>query len=464
MNEGRVPSRHRGAIRPYVLLFVLLSAVYHSNLRPIASGDSLPASLIPFSILLDGSINLDRFGPYISQHVAYGSAVLHKSGSHWYSVYPIAGPVLVTPLYLPIAFVPWIAKQPPGPLIAMARVAEKVVAVALAAAAAIALLFLLRRLTSGRAAWILTLLFALGTGNWSTSSQALWQHTFGQLAIIGCLYSIVRFSVPHPQPRWYWTAGTFAACALAIRPTNLALLPALALVLWVQPGRLAHYLRVFVPPVLAAALVAAYNFAVFHSFAGGYPAKLGGRLFDGLPGVLLSPGRGLLVYTPIALFALAAFAPRARESRRQHRLIVVAAGVFSLFHIAFIATWPVWWGGYCWGPRLLTEILAPVMILIAVGLPAIRERALKRAFAPIAVYCCLIQVVGVYCYPKGRWDHLPVSVDDSPARLWNWADNPIVRTAQGGVAWEPYSIVAAAATGGWPAAVKKLQQLGINTY
>jgi hypothetical protein len=50
-------------------MFVLLSAVYHSNLRPIASGDFLPASMIPFSILLDGSIALDRFGPYVNERV-----------------------------------------------------------------------------------------------------------------------------------------------------------------------------------------------------------------------------------------------------------------------------------------------------------------------------------------------------------------------------------------------------------
>ena len=448
MNQSLTPSRRKRAVRRIVLLFVLLSVLYHSNLRPVASGDSLPASLIPFSVLLDGSITLDRFGPYMHEHVWYSSAVLHEMGGHWYSVYPIAGPVLVTPLYLPVAFVPWIGRQPPGTVIAIARVAEKVVSVFLAAGAAIALLLLLRRLTSERAAWMLTLLFALGTGNWSTSSQALWQHTFGEVAIIGCLYSIERWGASDRRTHWYWSAGAFAAVALAIRPTNLALIPALAVVLWLRPSRLIDCVCVFAPPVLAGTLIAAYNFAVFHSVAGGYPAKLDGRFFDGLLGILLSPGRGLLIYTPVAIFALAAFAPRARESRRQHRLVVAAASVFSLLYIAFIAMWPVWWGGYCWGPRLLTEILAPVVILIAVGLPSIESKGLKWMFAGAAVYCCLIQALGVYCYPKGHWDRLPVSVNDDPARLWNWADNPLVRTARGGFAREPYSIVAAAATGG----------------
>src|ERR1700674_4279934 len=119
MHSRWARSGQKRAIRPYVLLFVLLSVVYHSNLRPVASGDSLPASLIPFSILLDGSITLDRFGPYVSEHIWYSAAVLRKTGRHWYSVYPIVGPALVTPLYLPIALVPWVRKQPPGTLIAI---------------------------------------------------------------------------------------------------------------------------------------------------------------------------------------------------------------------------------------------------------------------------------------------------------------------------------------------------------
>jgi hypothetical protein len=134
--------------RPYILLFIFLSVVYHSNLRPIASGDSLSASLIPFCVLLDGSIALDRFALYITEHIWYGPEVLRNRGGHWYSIYPITGPALATPLYIPIAYLPWIRKAPPGTLIAIARIVEKVTAVAVAAGAAVFLLFMLRRLTS----------------------------------------------------------------------------------------------------------------------------------------------------------------------------------------------------------------------------------------------------------------------------------------------------------------------------
>ena len=451
-------------LRPYVLLFALLTVVYHSNVRPIASGDSLPAALIPFSILLDRSPTLDRFGPYLSQHVWFAPAVVQKVGGHWYSRYPIAGPILTTPLYLPIAFIPRLGRQSPATLIAIARIAEKVVAAALAAAAALLLLLLLRRITSHRAAWLLTLVFALGTANWSTSSQALWQHTYGQLAILACLYAIERLRGSGVETRWYWIAGIAAGCALAIRPTNVLILPALAVVLWIRRANLADYCRAFLTPALAAAATAAYNFLVFHRLAGGYTVKWNGRIVDGLPGILFSPGRGLLIYTPIAIFALAALASRSREVRQQHRLVVMAASLFIVLYLAFFAAFPIWWGGYCWGPRLLTEILVPLMILVAVGLPALTSRRLRGAFVVLAIYGSLIQAIGVYDYPKGQWDALPASVDNHPDRAWNWVDNPVIRTARGGLAWEPYAIVAAALRGGPRAAAEKMRQFGINPY
>jgi hypothetical protein len=454
----------RRAARHYLLLFALLTGVYHSNLRPIASGDSLPASLVPFSLLLDHSIALDRFGPHIEAQVWYATAVLHKAGDHWYSVYPIAGPVLATPLYLPIVFVPGIRKMPPATLISIARILEKGVAVFLASATVIALLFLLRRVVSERAAWLLALVFAFGTGNWSTSSQAMWQHTFGQLAIVGCLYAVARWDGEESEPRWEWMAGLSAALALAIRPTNAALLPGLALALWLERARAVRYLRLFAGPAFGAVLVLVYNVSVFGNAGGGYRARLDGRILEGLAGIILSPGRGLLIYTPIVVLALAALAPQAREMRRRHRSLLVAAGVFVLLHIGIIAGWPVWWGGYCWGPRLLTEILAPVMAILAIGWPALQTRVFAWMFGMMAVYCLLVQALGVYCYPKGHWDHLPISVNDAPARLWDWVDTPFVRTARGGVAWEPYAIVGATMTGGLPAGAEKLRQLGVNPF
>ena len=57
----------------------------------------------------------------------------------------------------------------------------------------------------------------------------------------------------------------------------------------------------------------------------------------------------------------------------------------------------------------------------------------RGAFAVLALYSVFVQGVGVFFYPKGHWDSTPTSVDNAPDRLWEWQDNPIVRTVRGGL-------------------------------
>src|SRR5262249_42563596 len=159
-----------------------------------------------------------------------------------------------------------------------------------------------------------------------------------------------RWRESNGGPRWFWLAGLFAGCAVAIRPTNVAMLPALAVALWFLRVPFLNAARVAVPILLVAALTAFYNFTAFGRITGGYPAALDGHFWSGLAGVLLSPARGLLIYTPALAFALAVLLPRARASRRQHTPLLIAASIFVVLQIGFIAKWQFWWGGYCWGP------------------------------------------------------------------------------------------------------------------
>ena len=447
--------------RPYVLLFLGLTVIYHSNLRPIPAGDSLPAALIPFSMVLDHSITLDRFAPWLKEHATDGQ--VHRLHGHWYTTYPIAGPVLVSPLYLPAALIPALRHMPPESLVAVARIAEKFTAVTLTAASAVWLLALLGRIAPHGFALALTWIFALCTPSWSISSQAMWQHTFGGVVIIGCFYFLERWEATK-EPLWLWYIGAAASAALLIRPSNIFLIAALMAAVWIQGGHRRDLGRVVVPAMAALALLIPYNLLATGNVTGRYsPEELTVGDLRGWAGILVSPGRGLLVYTPIALVALAAFLPIARKKRIEHRALFTAAVLFAAGQIVLLGALPAWWGGYCWGPRYFTEALPGLFVLIALAMPAIRGWT-RYAFAATALYCFFIQALGVYYYPKGHWDHLPVSVDQAPERLWDWRDNPIVRTLHGGPTWEPYVIVETACKGGLPAAAKRLRAFGISIY
>src|SRR5579862_8700086 len=118
-------------VRPYILLFIGLSVIYHANFRPIDSSDTLPAALIPFALVLDHNITLDRFGPWLAAHVSYTPSVIHYGNGHYFSAYPIGAPLLVSPLYTPAIFS---ARQwDPAALVTLARIAEKIAASAVTA-------------------------------------------------------------------------------------------------------------------------------------------------------------------------------------------------------------------------------------------------------------------------------------------------------------------------------------------
>ncbi|HEX5229838.1 MAG TPA: hypothetical protein VFW44_19135 [Bryobacteraceae bacterium] len=457
-------------VRPYILLFLGLNVVYHANLRPIDASDTLPASLIPFSIVLDHSITLRRFAPWLRGHVWYSRYVTHKKHDHVFSSYPIGAPVLLSPLYLPAAFI-GLRNWDPESLVILARIVEKFVSAAVAALSAVLLLLLLERITSRGWAWALTLVYALATETWAISSQALWQHGPGELAIVGALLAFECWASRPSRDHCLWICGACVAAAITIRPTNAVLLPALAVGLYLAKPSTRQWIALFAPCVVIGGLLAAYNWHVFQRLSGGYAASGAHKSWLGATaGLLVSPSRGILIYTPVVLFAIFAFLPRAAAARhRQRPLFVAAASLLFLLLAAISASTSlspsvVWWGGYCWGPRMLTELAPPLIVLMAFGVATIDQPWVRRAFATLAIYSMSTQVVGVFFYPNGHWDGLPEPINATGGRLWDWRDNPVARTIRGGFYWEPYAIVGAGMTGGLSAAAQRMRDLNVNPY
>ena len=175
------------ASRPALTLFLGALLLYNLNCRPIPSGDTAPAALLPLEIVLHGRVTLDRLQPLLRESYAGDTYFLRASHGHYYSNYPVVQPLLLTPLYLPLSLIPSARQWPPLTEVLVARVLEKLLASAIAAASAVLLLLLLRRLTTANRALFLAAIYAFATNTWSTSSQALWQHGASQLTITASL-------------------------------------------------------------------------------------------------------------------------------------------------------------------------------------------------------------------------------------------------------------------------------------
>ena len=129
---------------------------------------------------------------------------------------------------------------------------------------------------------------------------------------------------------------------------------------------------------------------------------MGAHFLAGVAGALFSPGRGLPVYCLFLLFAAAlgigawleAEAGRPVLAGFRRRRILRGSSRPDRFGAGM-------WGGACWGPRLLTEMMPFLVLLIVPSFDAVMtSRWQRRMFLPL-------QFVGSFCYPNGRWGSAP---------------------------------------------------------
>src|SRR6185503_4969652 len=226
-----------------------------------------------------------------------------------------------------------------------------------------------RLVSSEGVALVVAGLYAFATTTLSVGSQALWEHGPATLSVALALWGLAR-----RDARGTGAAAFALAAAVFMRPTNVLLAIPLAAVLLQRTAGAGRSLLAWSAPPLAA--LAAYNTWHFGTpWSSGRDATLTAPWWSadplaGLAGLLLSPGRGLFVYSPVLILGVAGLAAGWRRGRP---LFAPAAAGVALF-VAACAFRQVWWGGYCYGPRMLAD-LAP---LLAFGLVPVAEAAATR--------------------------------------------------------------------------------------
>ena len=425
-------------------LFLVAFCVYNLNLRPIPSGDTAPAALLPFSIVAGHTITFDRMAIWYreTQHMKPAWFTRAADG-HYYSSFPIALPLVLTPFYAPFVAFFDVQHMPIERLVMLARVFEKVSASLIAALSVVAFLALGERLANARTAWLLTAVYAFGSPTWSTSSQALWQHGACELVIILGLICLIRQSQTPESDLPVALAGFFAGFGVALRLSNALFCIAVGAYVLLSRWGIKRKVMFAACAFLPVAALLAYNFRVFGSAFGSYPAGwlLQGNVLAGVAGLLISPSRGLLVFCPVFLFSAVGVYLWLKGPSLPHTEIYWICLLVAATHIIAVGRWRLWYGGFSYGPRLLTDVVPCLVVLL---IPAMRllevSRGWRFAFGAAFALSIFVQVVGAFYFPNGHWDALPQSVDQHHERLWDWRDNQILRSAKAGPVLVPYRL------------------------
>lgn len=459
------PSRTDYLFAFAVAVFVFVTHAVSPNSQPYDSRWAVHTTL---SLIHDGDTNLDEHLPALEADGFYHIECVFPDGSrirrlassrqcqdgHYYHFYPLGVPLLTAPVVAPLEL--FLQSLQPGlgnladryllteihrtffrgHLIAASRMTELLVASLLIALSAAILYLMSREWLSIPMALVLALLYAFGSSAWSTGSRALWMHGYSMLLLV---FGFWMLRLGRGGFRWAWpVAGTVLTFAFFVRPTNVV--PLAMVGLWILWRHRAQTLRFVAGALPVCLLFAGLHLSIYKSIIPTYSRvtrlqepglSVGPHVPAALVGNLVSPSRGLLVYTPLVLFSAAGLWLWYR--RRDSRDWALLLGAVVAGHYLLICFYEDWFGGHGYGPRYFADI-TPLLLLPLAGLLATPWRVSWGAPLVLAsVVSVFIHSQGAWCWPCMEWVTKPTEIRESEWRLWDWKDPMFLRGFQPGL-------------------------------
>jgi len=462
-----------------LVLFILCCVVYLANGQAITSNDNVPASILALNWLDNGIFHFDalRDTYFYNSRPAVPYFFVEAPNGHLTSTYPIGTSIITFPIY----FVLWMGLRSveliqtlltgvPANLFELTDKAShsniysfQKIAATIVASLSVVLFYLSLRLKfiSPFVILLSTFIFAFCTTTWMISSQGLWQHGPSNLVVLAIIFTLLKANratdanpATHARRRTLLVLTGFLCGLLpGIRPTSVIFSFVAVVYAVVIFRKEALYLLLGLPSLLMSAC---WNFYFFgfdlkYFLVGGYSRFAeGDRSFAeqyyiltwqqfkiGFLGLLVSPSRGLLIFSPITLLALPGAVQLFRHrGKEDEKLILLMTGAAFILFIQY-CFFSIWTGGWGYGPRYMTDLIPIIGWLIAYCLDAAFHQwhRFKAGMAILTASSLSLligvslasQLVGAFS-PDTLWDSIPYS---STERIWQWSDNQIVRHARG---------------------------------
>ncbi len=426
-----------------MLIFFIPFVIYLINGREISSGDPTPTVFVAVNLVKHGTVFLDDLRDYIPYHNT--PYFVSERMGHIVSNYPVFPGLMAAPVFAPFV---WLGMIAPGDGDLVWKYLSKLSGALYTALSVLGMYLALKRLISREGALGLAWAYGLGTALWPVAAQSLWQHGPSVFWWAVCFYALIRAAETERGrgfSGWAALGGTAAGCAVLCRTVNGIGAAGLCLALAVRYGRKAGAFAV--PAAGLSAALILYNVALFGSWKGGdsvlhalhweldrmVGSSWSTPLAVGLPGQLISPSRGIFVFSPFLLFALWGMAEVWRKPGPVWRLIAWTVPIPVVMWAVF-GKYIVWWGGNShYGPRYQIETYPFLMLYLA----AVWERLngqgwLRWGFILLVGYSVLVQAIGAFCYPSD-WAVAPVDITEDKGRLWDWSNNQIWSCLRSGI-------------------------------
>jgi len=396
------------------------------------------------SIIHDHNTDLDEYEDQLELDAFQG---VEQVDGHYYQIFPVGAALISVPFVLVLdPVLPVLADRVPAidryirsrtswdidsiTVISVSLGIERLIASIIVACGAMMMFALARLSLRTRDAMFIVFLFAFATPAWSVASRAMWQHGPSMFCLALVMYCLLR---SEERSRWLAVAGLAIALAYVIRPTN-----AIPIVIWTTyvAIRRPRDLLMFIGGAASIALAfIAYNWSVYGSILAPYylPQRVGatGALGEALLANLISPARGLLIYSPIFVLTGVGFVLKIRQRTVGAFDISIAAIV--VLHWLAVSSFPHWWGGHSYGPRFMSDIvplllygLFPVFAILP-NLPTAKRAVSIGLVVGLTAVSVFMHARGALVKSGWEWNAVPVSLDQSPERIWDWSDPAFLR-------------------------------------
>ncbi len=225
-------------------------------------------------------------------------------------------------------------------------------------------------------------------------------------------------------------AGFCLGFAILVRADSLLLLP----LFWSDWTSMKKLIGGLVPFILLILFLNWYRFG--NPFIDGHgqdPAIAFEPFKGGIPGLLLSPGKGLLFYAPLCIFALFV-----QKEWRLWTPFVLSLVFHGMLHD--------WSGGTGWGPRFLFTTLPFLLLALSA------RGAGGKLFRVIAILGIIVCIPALWSNPSLLEQTSGADLFDEPSRqavLWTWSSSPLVSAFRNFAAGVPdlFGATAAASAG-----------------
>ncbi len=230
---------------------------------------------------------------------------------------------------------------------------------------------------------------------WSTASRGMWQHTWeimlGSCVVYLLLVSEIRRTSVRPI-----LLATLLSWMFFVRPTGA--IAVLSVSGYLLAARRRDLVVFGAAGIFWLALLVAYSLRVFgavlpHYYLSNDPHSLGVHVGIALYGTLFSPSRGIFVFCPIVAWVLFLVIRFWRFLASRSLAIVSLCAVTGVWVVSMVNA--EWWGGACYGPRLLADAVPWLVLLAILGVAAIppSRRSIRSPVVAVGALLLMVSVV-----------------------------------------------------------------------